>query len=111
MFTGIITDVGKIETLDTRGDWIAEITASTILDGLVIGGSVACSGICLTVIEMSERSFRVQLSTETLKTNAKRWYVGTLINLERALRMGDELGGHLVSGGSRWRRTYCVPNG
>ena len=99
MFTGIITDVGKIETLDTRGDWIAEITASTILDGLVIGGSVACSGICLTVIEMSERSFRVQLSTETLeKTNAKRWHVGTLINLERALRMGDELGGHLVSG-------------
>lgn len=99
MFTGIITDVGEIAALDTRGDWIADITASSILPGLVIGGSVSCNGICLTVIALLDGAFRVQISTETLdKTTARRWRVGTLINLERALRMGDELGGHLVSG-------------
>lgn len=99
MFTGIVTDVGRIESLDQKGDWVMDITASSVLKDLEIGASVSCSGICLTVIEIGERTFRVQLSTETLnKTTAHRWRVGTIINLERACRFGDELSGHLVTG-------------
>ncbi|HBM90488.1 MAG TPA: riboflavin synthase [Rhodospirillaceae bacterium] len=99
MFTGIITDVGTVKVIDKKGDWIVQIESSAILDHLVLGASVACSGICLTVISKTDRSFDVQLSSETLeKTNAQKWGVGTSLNLERALRLGDELGGHMVTG-------------
>jgi len=99
MFTGIIQECGTISALDTRGDWIVTIAAPLTVKDLTIGASVACSGVCLTVISLSDTAFTVQVSTETLdKTCAKHWTVGTKLNLERALRMGDELGGHMVSG-------------
>lgn len=100
MFTGIITDIGTIETLTTEGDWFARIAVKDWdLSDVEIGASIACNGICLTVISKTKRSFDVQLSAETVaRTTAKDWHMGTAINLERALKMGDELGGHLVSG-------------
>lgn len=99
MFTGIIQEVGTITSLDTRGDWIITISAPLTVKDLVIGASVACSGVCLTVINIFDTTFVVQVSRETLdKTCAKFWQNGTRLNLERALRMGDELGGHIVSG-------------
>jgi len=99
MFTGIIQDIGVIETVDRKGDWILTVRSQLPLHEISVGASVACSGICLTVIEIGPGSFKVQVSGETLgKTTASTWEAGTRINLERALRMGDELGGHLVSG-------------
>lgn len=99
MFTGIITEVGTITALDKSGDWIATVQAPQTAKNVQLGASIAHSGICLTVIEMMDDSFKVQLSHETLeKTTASDWEVGTCINLERALQMGDELGGHMVSG-------------
>ena len=99
MFTGIIQDIGKVIAIDKRGDWIVEIAGALPSERTAIGASVACSGVCLTVIECLDGAFKVQLSSETLsKTTAQSWHEGTLVNLEPALRMGDELGGHLVSG-------------
>jgi len=99
MFTGIIQEIGTIEKIEKNGDWVLTISASFSMDALSIGASVACDGICLTVIEKTDRCFLVQLSTETVQlTTARWWQVGTLINIERSLRMGDEMGGHLVSG-------------
>ncbi|MGE0109242.1 MAG: riboflavin synthase [Bdellovibrionales bacterium] len=99
MFTGIIADIGTVASIYKKGDWIVEITAPKMLKGMVLGASVACAGICLTVIEMMPKGFKVQLSTETVSvTTAKGWDVGTRINLERALCAGDELGGHIVTG-------------
>jgi riboflavin synthase len=112
MFTGIITDIGTIKEIDTSGDWIMTVAAQSMLTNLELGASVAHSGICLTVIKKSEDSFKVQLSAETLsKTTARKWSIGTRINLERALRMGDELGGHLVSGhvDGIAKLTECLP--
>lgn len=99
MFTGIIQEIGTIEKIDKGGDWTVWISASLSLTELPIGTSVSCDGICLTVIEKTDRCFVVQLSAETVqKTTARWWQVGTLVNIERSLRMGDEMGGHLVSG-------------
>ncbi len=102
MFTGIISDVGTILEVTKMGDTRYVIETSYDTKGIDIGASIACSGVCLTVIEKMETPsprFAVEASAETLNvTTAKKWAVGTKLNLERALKMGDELGGHIVSG-------------
>lgn len=99
MFTGIIQDIGTILAVDRKGDWVVSVRTALPMGDVALGASVACSGVCLTVIERGGDFFKVQLSSETLsRTTAGRWEAGTRINLERALRVGDELGGHLVSG-------------
>lgn len=99
MFTGIITDIGTVKNIEERGD--TRITIGTHYDTATIdiGASIACSGACLTVVDKGDDWFAVDVSAETLaKTNLGDWRTGTLINLERALCVGDELGGHIVTG-------------
>ena len=99
MFTGIITDIGTVKTLDQRGDLRARIATGYDVSGIDIGASIACDGVCLTVIALGSDCFDVQISAETVsKTNLRGWAEGHRINLERALKVGDELGGHIVSG-------------
>lgn len=101
MFTGIITDIGTVAQVDMRGDMRARITCHYDMAGVDLGASIACEGVCLTVIEKGADWFDVDISAETLSiTNisANGWAVGRRLNLERALRVGDELGGHIVSG-------------
>jgi len=102
MFTGIITDIGLIVELEHRGDLRARVGTSYAPDGIDIGASIACDGVCLTVIERGAGQpnwFDVEISAETLsKTNLGAWVAGKRVNLERALKVGDELGGHIVSG-------------
>lgn len=99
MFTGIIQAIGSIVTIDHLGDWTVTIMPRSPMNDIPLGASIACSGICLTVTETAPDHFKIQVSAETLgKTTASRWNVGTRLNLERALRMGDEVGGHLVAG-------------
>ncbi|MBI1239330.1 MAG: riboflavin synthase [Alphaproteobacteria bacterium] len=103
MFTGIVTDMGRVRAVSRPGDTRFEIATAYDIASLSIGASVACSGPCLTVVakgeDKGERWFAVEASAETLsKTTAGQWRVGTLLNLERALKVGDELGGHIVSG-------------
>lgn len=99
MFTGIITDLGRVKRL-RRGD-LADLTIATAFDtaAIPIGASIACSGACLTVVAAAPGEFSVQASAETLAcTTIGSWEDGTPVNLEQSLRVGDELGGHLVSG-------------
>lgn len=99
MFTGIITDIGTVRRIEPDGDPRYEIATRYDTSSIAIGASIACSGACLTVIEKSADSFTMQVSAETLAlTTVSQWRVGTRINLERALKVGDELGGHIVSG-------------
>jgi riboflavin synthase len=99
MFTGIITDIGRIRAIEPEGDPRYVIATRFDPRGIALGASIACDGVCLTVIALGEDSFTVQVSAETLAhTTVQNWRVGTRINLERALRAGDELGGHIVSG-------------
>jgi riboflavin synthase len=99
MFTGIIADVGVVREIRPAGDMIYVIGTKLELDDVVLGASIACSGVCLTVIGHQKDWFSVQASAETLaRSTLKDWRVGSRVNLERALRAGDELGGHLVSG-------------
>ena len=99
MFTGIITDIGEVRALEQRGDLRAVITTDYKTDGINDGASIACSGACLTVVDKGEDWFAVDISKETLDhTVLGKWKTGTKINLERALCLGDELGGHIVSG-------------
>jgi riboflavin synthase len=103
MFTGIITDIGTVAELEQRGDLRARIATSYDPQTIDLGASIACEGVCLTVIEMGAGTdknwFDVEISAETVsKTNLTSWTVGRSINLERALKVGDELGGHIVSG-------------
>ena len=102
MFTGIITDIGTVLELDQRGDLRARIGTGYDPAGIDIGASIACDGVSLTVIPLGSTPrnwFDVQLSAESVsKTNIGDWRVGHRLNLERALRLGDELGGHIVSG-------------
>jgi riboflavin synthase len=102
MFTGIITDIGTILDLDRQGDWRARIGTAYDADGIDIGASIACDGVCLTVVATGtepQNWFEVQISAETLScTTLGDWVPEHRINLERALRVGDELGGHIVSG-------------
>ena len=99
MFTGIITDIGELVSVDKQGDWRLRIQTNWETTEIPIGASIACSGICLTVVERNNNYFDVAASMETVSvTTLRNWQIGTKINLERALRMGDELGGHIVSG-------------
>ncbi|GGG87282.1 riboflavin synthase subunit alpha [Salipiger pallidus] len=99
MFTGIVTDMGEIQALHQAGDLTARIGTSYDTSGIDIGASIACDGVCLTVVSMGAGWFEVQISAETVsKTNLGSWTEGRRINLERALKVGDELGGHIVSG-------------
>ncbi|MFW5655311.1 MAG: riboflavin synthase [Roseicyclus sp.] len=99
MFTGIITDVGRVRALEHRGDLHARIGTSYDTAGIAIGASIACDGVCLTVTVTGEDWFDVDISAETVsKSTLGAWREGSEVNLERALRVGDELGGHIVSG-------------
>ena len=102
MFTGIVTDLGEIVALRQEGDLRARVATSYDVDRLDIGASVACDGVCLTVVAKGRDPrpwFEVQASAETQSiTTLADWSPGRRINLERALRVGDELGGHIVSG-------------
>ena len=99
MFTGIVTDIGEIRSLERRGDLRARIATAYDTSTIDIGASIACSGVCLTVVQIGPDWFDVEISAETLdKTTIGGWEEGTRINLERALKVGDELGGHIVSG-------------
>ncbi|MGX0975040.1 riboflavin synthase [Roseovarius sp. MBR-51] len=99
MFTGIITDVGRIQAVEHRGDLRARIGTGYDTSRIDIGASIACDGVCLTVVALGSDWFDVDISAETLsKTNLSGWNAGRRVNLERALRVGDELGGHIVSG-------------
>jgi riboflavin synthase len=124
MFTGIITDLGQVRAIEQRGDRRFVIATAYPLDEVEIGASIACNGCCLTVVEKGEGTFAVDVSGETLsKTTLGDWREGTRVNLERALALGAELGGHLVSGhvdglaevlekrreGDSWRFVFRVP--
>lgn len=99
MFTGIITDVGTITELEQQGDLRARIQTSYDTSGIDMGASIASDGVCLTVVALGPDWYDVQISAETVsKTNLDTWVVGKPVNLERALKVGDELGGHIVSG-------------
>jgi len=99
MFTGIITDVGSIATLEKNGDTKIKITTAFDTENIEIGASIACSGVCLTVTDKGDDWFAAEASDETLScTNLGAWREGSPVNLERALKMGDELGGHVVAG-------------
>lgn len=102
MFTGIVTDIGRVLETEQQGDLRARIGTGYDVDGIDIGASIACDGVCLTVIALGtspQNWFDVQISAETVsKTNLSGWAAGKRVNLERALRLGDELGGHIVSG-------------
>jgi riboflavin synthase len=101
MFTGIVTHVGTVRAVEKRGDTHIVITAPFDTAALAIGASIACSGCCLTVVERDsgQASFSVTASAETLAhTNLSAWKPGDAVNLERPLKVGDELGGHIVTG-------------
>lgn len=99
MFTGIVTDLGEVVDIRDEGDRWFRFRTGYDLSAVPRGASIACSGVCLTVIDTGVDWFAVTASAETLaRTTMKNWRIGTRINLERALRLGDELGGHLVSG-------------
>jgi len=102
MFTGIITDVGTVLETEQRGDLRARIGTRYDITGINLGASIACDGVCLTVIALGDAPqgwFDVEISAESLsKTNLQDWKAGRKINLERPLKVGDELGGHIVSG-------------
>ncbi len=99
MFTGIITDQGWILALKQHGDLRARIGCGYDTKTIALGASIACDGVCLTVIDTGADWFDVEISAETVsKTNLAAWDEGRIINLERALKVGDELGGHIVSG-------------
>ena len=105
MFTGIVTDIGEVVAVERRAEGLTRlaIACGYDLDTIAIGASIACSGPCLTVVAKEARGarscFSVDAAAETLAlTTAGTWQVGTRLNLERALKIGDELGGHIVSG-------------
>ena len=125
MFTGIITDVGSIRTSEQRGDLRLVISCAYDMDTVAIGASIACSGVCLTVVDKGAGWFAIDASAETVsRTAAGMWEQGTRLNLERALKVGDELGGHIVTGhvdgvghivasetiGDSWKVTVAAPS-
>ncbi|HEY4941800.1 MAG TPA: riboflavin synthase [Rhizomicrobium sp.] len=102
MFTGIVTDVGRVRHVEKRGDTHLVIATNWDLSGVATGASIACSGVCLTVVDKGtgkDAWFAVTASGETLsKTTLGGWKAGDPVNLERPMRVGDEFGGHIVSG-------------
>lgn len=130
MFTGIVTDLGRVRSLEARGDTRFTIATAYAVEEIALGASIACNGCCLTVTETGRDGdgtgwFAVDASAETLsKTTLGVWGEGTRVNLERALRLGDELGGHFVLGhvdgvaevldraaeGDSWRFGFRAPS-
>jgi len=108
MFTGIVTDVGRVRSIERRGDTRIEIATAYPMEEVAIGASICCGGACMTVIEKGAVDggteegggwFAFDASDESLsRTSLGAWTVGTEVNLERSLRMGDEMGGHVVTG-------------
>jgi len=99
MFTGIITDIGTVTAVTQEGDLRARIATGYDTGGIDMGASIASDGVCLTVVALGADWYEVQISAETVNlTNVSAWTVGKRVNLERALKVGDELGGHIVSG-------------
>ncbi|MBI0475879.1 riboflavin synthase [Sphingomonas sp. MA1305] len=103
MFTGIVSDVGTIESVDTRGDTRVRIATAYDSATIDLGASIACSGVCLTVVDKGPDAggahwFAVDVSGETIARTADQWRIGQPLNLERAMKLGDELGGHIVTG-------------
>ena len=99
MFTGIVTDVGTVRSAEQRGDLRLVIATGYDMDSVDLGASIACSGACLTVVDKGEDWFAVDVSAETVsKTAPAHWREGARLNLERSLRLGDEVGGHIVTG-------------
>ena len=99
MFTGIITDIGEIRQVEERGDRHVRIGTGYEMGGVDLGASIACDGVCLTVVDKGADWFAVDVSAETVsRTNLGGWAPGARVNLERSLKVGDELGGHIVSG-------------
>ena len=99
MFTGIITDIGTIVQSEQRGDLRLRIQCGYAMDGVDLGASIACSGVCLTVVDKGADWFAVDLSAETVSRTAQGlWNEGARLNLERSLKLGDEMGGHIVTG-------------
>lgn len=99
MFTGIITDIGTVRSAEPRGDLRLVIGCGYDMATVNLGASIACSGVCLTVVDKGDDWFAVDVSGATQAvTPAERWREGARLNLERALRVGDELGGHIVTG-------------
>jgi len=125
MFTGIITDLGRVRSVVSDGDSRFEFTTSYETSDIDVGASICCSGVCLTVIETGDDWFAVSVSEETLSiTTLRSWKSGTTVNFERAMKLGDELSGHIVSGhvdgigqllnshkdGSSTRMTFAAPD-
>jgi riboflavin synthase len=129
MFTGIVTDIGEVRAVEARGDKRFVIGCAYPASSIAIGASICCSGICLTVTDKGTDAhgdwFAVDASAETCSlTTAAGWETGTKLNLERALKVGDELGGHIVTGhvdglghlreshqdGDSWRYTFEAPS-
>jgi riboflavin synthase len=99
MFTGIVSDIGTIETVEVRGDTRVRIATAYDTETIDLGASIACSGVCLTVIDKGPGWFAVDVSGETISRTAQgQWTQGRRLNLERAMKLGDELGGHIVTG-------------
>ncbi len=99
MFTGIITDIGEIKSIEQRGDTRATVRCGYDMTDVDMGASIACSGVCLTVVSKGDDWFAVDISAETLSCTAQGQFAeGRRLNLERALKVGDELGGHIVTG-------------
>jgi len=102
MFTGIVTDIGTIEAVEDRGDLRVRVATAYDTATIDLGASIACSGVCLTVVDKSAAGapgwFAVDVSHETVSRTADQWAQGRRLNLERALKLGEELGGHIVTG-------------
>ena len=101
MFTGIVTDLGEILELEQKGDLRARIKTNYDTAGITFGASIACDGICLTAVDFGDNWFDVEISSENVSKTiigSGLWKVGHTVNLERSLKVGDELGGHIVSG-------------
>jgi len=126
MFTGIVSDIGIIESVENRGDTRLRVATAYDTDTIDLGASIACSGVCLTVVDKGPSWFDMQVSAETIRRTARdQWTAGRRLNLERAMKLGDELGGHIVTGhvdgiadvlditpeGESHRITFAVPAG
>ncbi len=99
MFTGLITDVGTVTALETRGDLRVQIQTAYDMGGVELGASIACNGVCLTVVKKGDDWFAADISEASCAvTTCGSWRKGQPINLERSLKLGDEMGGHIVSG-------------
>ena len=101
MFTGIVTDIGEVIATEERAEGLRRLTIACAYNpaSIAIGASICCAGVCMTAVATGKNSFSVDAAAETLRlTTVGRWRNGTRVNLERSLKIGDELGGHLVSG-------------